>query len=152
MQYRFTTPSGLSVECRRTILPYASALEGFAARLDRDRGALLSSGVDYPGRYSRWEFGCPNPPLEIFGRGRALVWPALNPRGRATLRFRGPSWAAAGIRRAMSDGEASHPLSRLQRRAAALPNPYPTTQARTTPRWSTGRASACASAISSRWC
>src|SRR5258708_38262296 len=90
MQYRFTTPSGLSVECRRTILPNASALEGFAARLARERGALFSSGVDYPGRYSRWEFAFANPPLELVGRGRDLFRPALNPRGQALLRFIAP--------------------------------------------------------------
>ena len=90
MQYRFTTPSGFSVECRRTILPYASALDGFAERLDRERGALFSSGVDYPGRYSRWEFGFAKPPLEVIGRGGELVWRALNPRGEALLRLLAP--------------------------------------------------------------
>jgi anthranilate synthase len=95
MQYRFTTPSGFSVECRRTILPYASALEGFAERLDRERGALFSSGVDYPGRYSRWEFGFANPPLEIVGRGRELIARALNPRGEALLRAVAPILSGA---------------------------------------------------------
>src|SRR3954469_9034906 len=87
MLYRFTSSSGLSIERRRTDLPYASALEGFAARLDRERGALFSSGVDYPGRYSRWEFGFANPPLEIVGRERAITLRALNPRGEALLRL-----------------------------------------------------------------
>ena len=69
---RFTTPTGLTVERRRSELAYETALDGFAERLDRERGALFSSGVDYPGRYSRWEFGFANPPLEIIGRGREL--------------------------------------------------------------------------------
>jgi anthranilate synthase len=90
MLYRFTSSSGLSIERRRTDLPYASALEGFAARLDRERGALFSSGVDYPGRYSRWEFGFANPPLEIVGRERQLIFRALNPRGEALLRLLTP--------------------------------------------------------------
>lgn len=87
MQYRFTTPTGFSIECRRTNLPYESALDGFAERLDRERGALFSSGVDYPGRYSRWEFGFANPPLEIVGRGREIAVRALNARGEALLRL-----------------------------------------------------------------
>ena len=90
MQYRFTTPSGFAVECRRTVLPYASALDGFAERLDRERGALFSSGVDYPGRYSRWEFGFANPPLEIVGREREIIWRALNERGETLLRLISP--------------------------------------------------------------
>src|SRR5688500_13526311 len=87
---RFTTPTGLSVERRRTDLPYATALDGFAERLDRERGALFSSGVDYPGRYSRWEFGFANPPLEIVGRGRDLTLRALNLRGEALLHLLAP--------------------------------------------------------------
>jgi anthranilate synthase len=87
---RFTTPTGLIVERRRTELPYASALDGFAERLDRERGALFSSGVDYPGRYSRWEFGFANPPLEIIGRDRELRLQALNLRGEALLHLLAP--------------------------------------------------------------
>ena len=54
MLYRFTTPTGLVIERHRKALPYPTALEGFAERLDGERGAMFSSGVDYPGRYSRW--------------------------------------------------------------------------------------------------
>jgi anthranilate synthase len=80
-------PSGLTIERRSTDLPYASALDGFAERLDSERGALFSSGVDYPGRYSRWEFGFANPPLEIVGSGTRLTLRALNARGEALLRL-----------------------------------------------------------------
>jgi anthranilate synthase len=90
MQYRFTTPSGFAIECRHTVLPYATALDGFAERLDRERGALFSSGVDYPGRYSRWEFGFANPPLEIVGREREITFRALNQRGEALLHLLAP--------------------------------------------------------------
>ncbi|HTY67049.1 MAG TPA: anthranilate synthase component I, partial [Alphaproteobacteria bacterium] len=90
MSDRFTTPSGFAIECRRTALAYETALDGFAERLDRERGALFSSGVDYPGRYSRWEFGFANPPLEIEGRGRELTCRALNARGEALLRLLAP--------------------------------------------------------------
>jgi len=87
---RFTTPTGLTVERRRTDIAYESALDGFAERLDRERGALFSSGVDYPGRYSRWEFGFANPPLEIIGRDRDLHFKALNLRGEALLHLLAP--------------------------------------------------------------
>jgi len=94
MSDRFTTPSGFAIECRRTALAYETALDGFAERLDRERGALFSSGVDYPGRYSRWEFGFANPPLEIEGRGRELTCRALNARGEALLRLLAPILAS----------------------------------------------------------
>jgi anthranilate synthase len=94
MSDRFTTPSGFAIECRRTALAYETALDGFAERLDRERGALFSSGVDYPGRYSRWEFGFANPPLEIEGRGRELACRALNARGEALLRLLAPILAS----------------------------------------------------------
>jgi len=87
---RFTTPTGLTVERRRSELAYETALDGFAERLDRERGALFSSGVDYPGRYSRWEFGFANPPLEIIGRERELRFQALNLRGEALLHLLAP--------------------------------------------------------------
>jgi anthranilate synthase len=92
--YHFATPSGFTVDCRRTELAYAGALDGFAARLDREQGALFSSGVDYPGRYSRWEFGFANPPLEIVGHDRTFTCRALNARGEALLRFVAPIFAA----------------------------------------------------------
>ena len=94
MHDRFTTQSGFAIECRRTALAYEAALDGFAERLDRERGALFSSGVDYPGRYSRWEFGFANPPLEITGSDRELTCRALNARGEALLRLLAPILAA----------------------------------------------------------
>lgn len=81
MRTRFVAPCGIVIERRVTDLDYASALDGFAARLDSARGALFSSGIDYPGRYSRWEFGFIEPPLELVGRGRDLTLRALNARG-----------------------------------------------------------------------
>ena len=87
----FTTPGGLD---GRTAHAHSSAmltaLDGFAARLDRERGALFSSGIDYPGRYSRWEFGFVDPPLELVGRDRRMVARALNPRGAALLELLAP--------------------------------------------------------------
>ncbi|MCA0449006.1 MAG: hypothetical protein LCH62_04460, partial [Proteobacteria bacterium] len=52
MRYDFTTPTGLTLSRVRRTLPYDTALDGFAEKLDRTRGGLFSSGVDYPGRYA----------------------------------------------------------------------------------------------------
>ncbi len=85
MRYEFATKSGLTLVRTRRPLDYATALDGFAERLDRARGGLFSSGVDYPGRYSRWEFGFVDPPLEIVGRDRRIAFRALNERGERLL-------------------------------------------------------------------
>ena len=82
----FSTPTGITISRRTRALDPASALDGFAERLDGTRGALFSSGIDYPGRYSRWEFGFIDPPLEIVGSGRTLTARALNARRRQTAR------------------------------------------------------------------
>jgi anthranilate synthase len=87
----FSTPTGISISRRARALDPATALDGFAARLDGARGALLSSGIDYPGRYSRWEFGFIDPPLELVGSGRSLTARALNARGVKLLEILTPA-------------------------------------------------------------
>ncbi|MGH3490115.1 MAG: chorismate-binding protein, partial [Actinopolymorphaceae bacterium] len=66
-------------------------LEEFASGVETRRGGILSSGIDYPGRYSRWHLGYVDPPLEIVARGRRVVAEALNPRGVVLM----PAVAAA---------------------------------------------------------
>jgi anthranilate synthase len=85
MTQLFSTPTGIAVSRRTRTLDPATALDGFAERLDGTRGALFSSGIDYPGRYSRWEFGFIDPPLELVGSGRTLIARALNARGTRLL-------------------------------------------------------------------
>ncbi len=94
MPLSFTSPSGITLVRRRRAIDYDTALDGFAERLDRAPGALFSSGVDYPGRYSRWEFGFERPPLEIVGRDKRLTFRALNPRGERII-----AQGAAGVRK-----------------------------------------------------
>ncbi|MCM0021478.1 MAG: anthranilate synthase component I, partial [Tagaea sp.] len=85
MRTEFVTKTGLTLSRTRHPLPYETALDGFAEKLDRTRGGLFSSGVDYPGRYSRWEFGFADPPLELVGGGKRLELRALNARGCTIL-------------------------------------------------------------------
>ena len=87
---QFATENGIVVAVTRSTLDAADALDGLAQRLDDERGGLFSSGVDYPGRYSRWAFGFANPPLEFIGRGRTLTARALNARGRVLLDLLAP--------------------------------------------------------------
>ena len=51
--------------------------------MDTERGIYLSSGYEFPGRYSRWDVGAVGPPLEIIARGRDITIRPLNARGQA---------------------------------------------------------------------
>lgn len=82
--------AGLRVRRRVRALDYQAGLGFLAERLDVARGAYFSSGVEDPDRYSRWEFGFVDPPLEIVGRGRTLSLAALTPRGTALLAMLAP--------------------------------------------------------------
>ena len=87
MTYEFTTRSGVRVTRTATALPFDQGLRTLATRLDTERGALFSSGFEYPDRYSRWEMGFAAPPLEFVGFGRRLEVRALNDRGVALLEY-----------------------------------------------------------------
>src|ERR1700745_2815574 len=60
-------------------------LTQIAAQVDRRRGGVLSSGMEYPGRYSRWDMAYVNPPVEITTHGRYVTARALNDRGLVIL-------------------------------------------------------------------
>ena len=93
------TPSGVIVTRLAESFDPAE-LERIAAAADRRRGGVLSSGMEYPGRYSRWHMAYIDPPLEIAASGRTITATALNDRGRlllpvvaAALRSAGPDVA-----------------------------------------------------------
>ncbi|MFZ9635279.1 MAG: anthranilate synthase component I, partial [Alphaproteobacteria bacterium] len=94
MQSSFVTRDGIAVDATRRPLDAATALDGLAERLDSTRGGLFSSGVDYPGRYSRWAFGFAEPPVEVVGHERRLALRALNARGEALVALLAPVLAA----------------------------------------------------------
>jgi anthranilate synthase len=80
-QLRYTTPRGITVTRTSSIIPYAKGLSGLLQQLDKKRGVYLSSGYEYPERYSRWDVASVAPPLEIVGYGRTVEFRALNRRG-----------------------------------------------------------------------
>ncbi len=81
-QLRYSTPHGIVVTRTVSRLPYRKGLAHLLDELDRYRGFYLSSGYEYPGRYSRWDIASVRPPLEIVGSGRQLWFRPLNQRGR----------------------------------------------------------------------
>ncbi|CAG7844118.1 Anthranilate synthase component 1 [Pseudoclavibacter triregionum] len=66
--------------------------------LDERCGVILASGVEYPGRYTRWDIGFIDPPLRIEGRGFRMRMEALNVRGEVPLEaFRDAVEALEGV-------------------------------------------------------
>ena len=80
--YSYTTPHGIEVSCTIAEVNFRRGLWRLLRDLDRFRGAYLSSGYEYPGRYSRWDIASARPPLEIVARGRRVEFRPLNERGR----------------------------------------------------------------------
>ncbi|QKW36038.1 anthranilate synthase component I [Actinomadura sp. NAK00032] len=84
----FVTAGGVRVT--RTAVPVDSerksdVLNALVRAVGERRGGVLSSGMEYPGRYSRWHMAYADPCLEIVARGRAVAVRALNERGRIVL-------------------------------------------------------------------
>ncbi len=89
-QLRYTTPHGITVTRSGSKVPYRRGLGQLLTQLDTKRGVYLSSGYEYPERYSRWDVASVAPPLEIVGRGRTLEFQALNGRGEVLLKLFAP--------------------------------------------------------------
>ena len=81
----YRTHGGISV--RRIIegLPMQAAIEPVIDGLDNQRGVLLASSYEYPGRYTRWDIGFVNPPVVLTSRNRDFQLSALNERGQVLL-------------------------------------------------------------------
>ena len=72
-------------------------LTRIAALVDRRRGGVLSSGMEYPGRYTRWHIAYVNPPVEIACRGRQVTARALNDRGLVLMPVIRDAMLRAGV-------------------------------------------------------
>ncbi|MBB6172085.1 anthranilate synthase [Nocardiopsis mwathae] len=80
----YRTAGGITVR-RHTTSCDPAALTELVAAVEHRRGGVLSSGMEYPGRYSRWHLGYVDPCLEVAARGRRVTATALNARGRVLL-------------------------------------------------------------------
>jgi anthranilate synthase len=82
-QYR--TQGGVVIHRSTELLNPEGAIEPIVDALDTHRGVLLTSSYEYPGRYTRWDMGFIDPPLEIVSRERDFRITALNARGTVML-------------------------------------------------------------------
>jgi len=94
IEHTYATGAGILV--RRTSLEqsYGDATSPLVEALDERRGVLLASSFEYPGRYTRWDIGFVDPPIEIACNDRSFTIRALNERGGVVL----PALAGAAQR------------------------------------------------------
>ncbi len=83
----YTTKSGINVSRSVTEVELETALEDILWSLNSQRGGLLGSSYEYPGRYKRWAMGFVNPPLELSTCDRNFTIKALNKRGTTLIPF-----------------------------------------------------------------
>ena len=86
-EVRYQTRSGIGVSRVATKLPWKNGLGRYLRELDKYRGIYLSSGYEYPGRYSRWDIVSVRPPLELVSFQRDVWFRPLNERGAAINRM-----------------------------------------------------------------
>lgn len=87
--YCYTTRGGVYVSrsSTETLMETETVIEEVLSRLDSQRGGLLTSSYEYPGRYKRWAIGFVNPPLELVTHDRSFTIKAYNERGMVLLPF-----------------------------------------------------------------
>src|SRR5450755_2984800 len=81
-EYRYTTPHGIQVTRSVSKTNFRKGLQHLLSDLDQHRGIYLSSGYEFPGRYSRWDIASTCPPLEIVSYDRRVEIRPLSERGR----------------------------------------------------------------------
>src|ERR1700687_4130229 len=114
----YTTPGGITVTRSASGIALKKGLKPLLHKLDRYRGIYLSSGYEYPERYSRWDVASICPPIEIIATGREIDFPALNKRGEVLNRIlhplfeNHPHWEEFGFQDANLHGRLK-PLPKL---------------------------------------
>lgn len=78
---RYSTPHGIAVTRTAAKVSFRKGLKNLLRQLDTRRGIYLSSGYEFPGRYSRWDIASVCPPLEIVAIDRKVEIRPLNLRG-----------------------------------------------------------------------
>ncbi len=88
--HQFTTSGGIRVFRWSRPVALEDGVEDVIAGLDSRRGVVLTSGFEYPGRYTRWDIGFTDPPLVVEASGRDFTISTLNARGQVLI---APVWA-----------------------------------------------------------
>jgi anthranilate synthase len=83
--HNYVTAGRIEIERTEAILPVIGCLDSTIKALDSQLGVLLTSRYEYPGRYSRWDIGFVNPPLQLISKDQSFSIAALNDRGIVLL-------------------------------------------------------------------
>lgn len=75
----------LHIDITSRALSYQYGISFLIERLNSEKGALYTSSYEYPNRYSCWDVGFINPPLEIYSKDSLVTFSALNDRGICLL-------------------------------------------------------------------
>ena len=106
-QAEFVT--GCGVKVTRIAQPFDPQRMGaIASAVDHRRGGVLSSGMEYPGRYSRWHMAYIDPCIEIIARGPVITARALNDRGIVLLPVIEAAFRVSGILASANGGAATN--------------------------------------------
>jgi len=81
----FVTESGITILRSSRPSDYETGTSKWIDRLDSERGAVLASSYEYPGRYTRWDMALVNPPLVMEAADRTVEIRALNERGKILI-------------------------------------------------------------------
>lgn len=81
----YKTQGGITVKRSSFPAVYETAISTMIDRVNKRRGAVLSSNYEYPGRYTRWDTAIVDPPLGLESNGRSVKIFAFNDRGLVLL-------------------------------------------------------------------
>ncbi|MBW7475187.1 anthranilate synthase component I [Paenibacillus oenotherae] len=81
----YTTQGNIAITRHSEPIPVKDAKEIVLSKLDYRKGALFSSGYEFPGRYSRWDIGFINPALQLKANRTSFSIIAENARGTVLL-------------------------------------------------------------------
>ena len=85
----YTTQGKIRVSRSSKEISIDFATNEVLSQINSQRGGLLTSNYEYPGRYKKWAIGFVNPPLEISTREDKFKIKALNQRGLILIAYLG---------------------------------------------------------------
>ena len=81
----YLTLGGVRIHQTTESLSLTEAVDPIIDSLDSHRGVLFGSFFEFPGRYTQWDIGFIDPPIEIMSQDRFFRISALNERGEVIL-------------------------------------------------------------------
>ncbi len=84
---KIITESKIIIDRKEEKLDNIQDIQFLIEYLENNKGMFLSSGTEYPGRYSRWETGFIAPPIEVKGFYNRVEFIALNKKGVELLKM-----------------------------------------------------------------